>query len=195
VSSTGRRRNEDTAIAQIRRFLPVGFLERQRTRPAPDVEKFPLAVNLHSEDGSYRTDGWRRGARLQQPADCDSGYCDLSLADLDPDDPSRADIAEIQKARARAAGLTRQLPAFEPLFTEEPGKGTGLGLATVRGIVTRNGGTVAVSSEGGRGTSFTVYFPRADATEMVVEAPPTVARPRAGTQTVLVLRMPTSFAS
>jgi Response regulator receiver domain len=37
-------------------FLPVGFLERQRTRPAPDVEKLPLAVNLHSEDGSYRTD-------------------------------------------------------------------------------------------------------------------------------------------
>ena len=235
------------------------------------------------------------------------GYCELLLADLDPDDPRQADIAEIQKAGARAAGLTRQLLAFsrkqiieptlldlnvvvadmramlgrligedvkvvlglrpelapvkadrgqveqivmnlavnardampnggtltietanveldehyakthlavkpgpyvaltvtdtgtgmtpevqarlfEPFFTtKELGKGTGLGLATVHGIVTRSGGSVNVYSEVGRGTSFKVYFPRADAAEMVVEAPPPVARPRAGTQTVLVV--------
>ena len=82
-----------------------------------------------------------------------------------------------------------QAQLFEPFFTtKEPGKGTGLGLATVYGIVARCGGTVGVCSEVGRGTSFKVYFPRADAVELVVNAAPaTPTRPRVGTQTVLVV--------
>ena len=87
-------------------------------------------------------------------------------------------------------GMTPQVQArlFEPFFTtKEPGKGTGLGMATVYGIVTRSGGSVGVYSEIGRGTSVKVYFPRADATEMVADAPAAVAGSRAGTQTVLVV--------
>ena len=87
-------------------------------------------------------------------------------------------------------GMTPQVQArlFEPFFTtKEIGKGTGLGLATVHGIVARSGGSVDVSSEVGKGTSFRVYFPRAAAAAMVVDAPPPVSRPRAGTQTVLVV--------
>ena len=48
------------------------------------------------------------------------GYCELLLADLDPDDPRQAEIAEIQKAGARAAGLTRQLLAFSRKQIIEP---------------------------------------------------------------------------
>jgi two-component system cell cycle sensor histidine kinase/response regulator CckA len=234
------------------------------------------------------------------------GNCELLLADLDPSDPRQADILEIQKAGASAAGLTRQLLAFsrkeiieptvlnlngvvsgmrallkrvigadvavvlglafplatvradrgqveqiivnlavnardampkggtltietanvelddhyarthlsvkpgsyvaltvsdsgigmtpevqarlfEPFFTtKEPGKGTGLGLATVHGIIQRSGGSVNVYSEPGKGTSFKVYFPRVDAPE-TVEAPPHAPRPRASGETVLVV--------
>jgi PAS domain S-box-containing protein len=235
------------------------------------------------------------------------GYCELLLVDLEPDDPHRADIVEIQKAGASASGLTRQLLAFsrkqiieptlidlnvvvtdmremigrligedvkivlglqhelnsvkvdkgqveqilmnlaanardamptggtltietanveldehdpkthlavkpgpyvaltvtdsgtgmtpevqarlfEPFFTtKEIGRGTGLGLATVHGVVLRSGGSVNVYSEVGRGTSFRMYFPGADESERSVEPPPTVSRPRAGVETVLVV--------
>jgi PAS domain S-box-containing protein len=87
-------------------------------------------------------------------------------------------------------GMTPAVRArlFEPFFTtKEPGKGTGLGLATVYGIVTRSGGSIRVYTELGKGTAFKVYFPRADAVPVTVETVAPVARPRAGSQTVLVV--------
>jgi two-component system, cell cycle sensor histidine kinase and response regulator CckA len=88
------------------------------------------------------------------------------------------------------SGMTPEVQArlFEPFFTTKPvGKGTGLGLATVHGVVLRSGGSIGVYSEVGKGTSFKVYFPRADVAEMELAAPPPVIRPGRGAETVLVV--------
>jgi hypothetical protein len=75
---------------------------------------------------------------------------------------------------------------FEPFFTtKESGKGTGLGLATVYGIVQQNNGAIEVHSRVGHGTSFYIYLPRA--TDLGKPAPMIAASPVAGSETILLV--------
>ncbi|NNG00577.1 MAG: response regulator [Desulfobacteraceae bacterium] len=75
---------------------------------------------------------------------------------------------------------------FEPYFsTKPPGEGSGLGLAVVHGIVKSCNGDISVTTEQGKGSTFTVYFPRID-TRVSAESLPDY-QPTGGTESILLV--------
>jgi CheY-like chemotaxis protein len=77
---------------------------------------------------------------------------------------------------------------FEPFFTTKPhGQGTGLGLATVYGIVRQNAGFIAIDSEPGRGSSFRIYLAAREPQTSATEESPGSAPVPGGTETVLLV--------
>jgi PAS domain S-box-containing protein len=87
-------------------------------------------------------------------------------------------------------GMTPEVLAhiFEPFFTtKELGKGTGLGLATVYGIVKQSGGHISVSSSRGHGTTFLIDFPRSPDEPRGEIVVPALERRSGGTETILLV--------
>ncbi len=91
---------------------------------------------------------------------------DTNIVDVDVQHAARAGLEPARYVRLRVSDTGTGMPAdvvdraFDPFFTTKPsGEGTGLGLATVYGIVTQAGGTVHIYSEPGLGTTITVLLP------------------------------------
>jgi two-component system cell cycle sensor histidine kinase/response regulator CckA len=106
-----------------------------------------------------------------------------SVSDIVP--PGRYVVLEVTDTGCGMTADTKQ-HLFEPFFTtKEPGRGTGLGLSTVYGIVRQFGGYIVVHSELAKGTVFRVFLPRI--AEQVEVAPPRVPQVAGGTESVLLV--------
>jgi PAS domain S-box-containing protein len=81
-----------------------------------------------------------------------------------------------------------QAHIFEPFFTtKQPDKGTGLGLSMVYGVVKQSGGSIAVYSEVGRGSTFEIYLPQVEEDSCRQPEPSFPAKPTIGSETVLMV--------
>jgi len=127
----------------------------------------------------------------------EGGRITLEIGDVDLDEAFAHQHSEVQPGPQvmlavadTGSGMDEetQQHVFEPFFTtKELGRGTGLGLATVHGIVKQNRGSIVVESEAGRGTTFRVYLPRVEAAGGREEAKPAPAELPGGSELILLL--------
>jgi len=158
---------------------------------APDIP--PIRADLSQLESALANlvvnarDAMPRGGRLTvETADVmlDDDYCATHIG-VRPGRYARLSVSDT------GIGMSQELQTriFEPFFTtKEAGKGSGLGLATVYGIVKQSGGNIWVYSEQGLGATFKMYLP-VDATERAVTGPGEPARGQwsKGSETVLLV--------
>ena len=139
-------------------------------------------INLVVNARDAMPDGGAVTIRLSNEAVATSSS--LGSAIMPPGDYVRLEVSDT------GIGMSKEIQSkiFDPFFTTKPvGQGTGLGLATVYGIVKQSGGFIDVRSEVGRGTSFFIYLPRhAGEAAPAIEAAP-AARDVTGQDTILLV--------
>src|SRR5688572_8060174 len=143
-----------------------------RADPA-QIEQVVLSLVVNARDAM--PDGGRllirsRSLPWHSPA-TPAGWVELSVSDtgVGMDAPTRVRV-------------------FEPFFTTKAtGKGTGLGLSTAYGVVTQSGGAIAVESEPGQGSTFTIRLPAAEGPAEPLERPSGPARGPGGEETILLV--------
>ena len=108
----------------------------------------------------------------------------------DRDGAASASPYVMLSVRDTGQGMSKEVLShiFEPFFTtKEGGKGTGLGLSTVYGIVQQSGGSIAVDSEPGHGTTFRIYLPQVEEESQELESRRTPQELPRGFETILLV--------
>ncbi|MFQ5613293.1 MAG: PAS domain S-box protein [Anaerolineae bacterium] len=186
--------NLNTIVAEMDKMLRriIGEDIELETRLGPDLWQVKIdpaqmgqvIVNLAVNAGDAMPEGGKLTIETANTV-LDETYTAQHL-ELQPGDYVRLAISDAGTGMSEAV----RARIFEPFFTtKEMGQGTGLGLATVFGIVKQSQGHIEVASEPGRGTTFNIYLPRA-----LEELPPR-GNPEArgqepmspGTETILVV--------
>jgi PAS domain S-box-containing protein len=161
-----------TLIAEMARITRETFPRQIQIRTSSDPELWAVrgdGTQLHQVLMNLCVN-----ARDAMP---DGGVLEMSAANVELDEPFvRAQVDAksgpwvVVMVRDTGTGIPRHLldRVFEPFFTtKEVGSGTGLGLATVLGIIKSHGGFLTLASEAGQGTHFKVYLPAAQDTDVV----------------------------
>jgi PAS domain S-box-containing protein len=155
----GRIKADPSQLEQVLLNLAVNARDAMPNGGELTIETQSVVIDKFHAEGT-------QGQRISPGA-----YVQLSVGD------TGTGIDERTKARL-----------FEPFFTTKLiGKGTGLGLATVYGIVKQSGGYVTVQSRLGRGTTFNVYFPHAQEVETRTEADRRSTAVLTGAETILLV--------
>ncbi|MBI5141469.1 MAG: response regulator [Nitrospirae bacterium] len=160
--------------------VAIGSAESRIRADAGQVEQVVMNLAVNARDAMPS------GGRLRietADAEIDEFYADRQEGIK----PGRYVVLTISDS---GEGMTKDVreKIFEPFFTtKEIGKGTGLGLATVYGIIKQHHGHIHVYSEPGHGTTFKIYFPAELEASINASSPREAAVLRMGTETVLVV--------
>jgi PAS domain S-box-containing protein len=194
-------RRQETSLQSVELNERLSELDRLLRRIiGEDVE---LVLSLDDEPGATRADP----AQLEQvivnlvvnarDAMPEGGRLEISTENRILGEPREEDLPNLEpgayvilRVRDTGVGMSREVQQriFDPFFTtKEEGKGTGLGLATVYGIVTQAGGAVRVESSPGQGTTFSVFLPRTGSPSGTSEADRKASPSLEGSETVLVV--------
>jgi PAS domain S-box-containing protein len=175
----------------------------------------PMLRRLIGEDVSITANCGARGYVVADPGQLDQvlvnlvvnardampqgGRITIETRNIDLDETYSSEHAPVVPGRFvmlavsdTGVGMTKDTKehAFDPFFTtKEAGKGTGLGLATVYGIVKQSGGYVWIYSEPGHGTTLKLYFPEVSAVAAFTGSEPRTPSPEAqrGSETILLV--------
>jgi two-component system cell cycle sensor histidine kinase/response regulator CckA len=166
---------EDIAFS----FEPDGTLERVKADPG-QLEQVLLNLTVNA------CDAMPRGGMLT--IETRNVSLDETLPHARPSIPAGEYV--LLTVADTGCGMDAETRAriFEPFFTtKEPGKGTGLGLATVYGVVKQSGGYIWVDSQPGKGAKFEIYLPRVNEQAQKPAAPQPCTKLIGGRETVLIV--------